>query len=63
MLNILPFVEPFIEQWLLNSQLMIYELPSERWIALGAMIDTFVQTKNLSAKVDVPKIIERVMHG
>lgn len=53
-MNIIPFLESFIREWLRSNPLLVYELFDEKnQFDLKIIIDKFLKRKNLAGKIDL----------
>lgn len=62
MLNILPFIEPFIREWIKINSLIIHRIIDKyRFLDLYQIIKKFLKNKKLEGKVDLSKLIPAII--
>jgi hypothetical protein len=61
-MNILPFIEPFVREWVKGNDLIIQQIfDQHRELSLIKIIDQFIINKKLQGRINVPEVISNIL--
>lgn len=60
-LNILPFLEAFVKEWIIKNQLIVHQIvDTENHISIKNILNKFVESKNLQHRVNIEIILQQI---
>ncbi len=62
MLNIVPFIDSFIIEWLKSNKLIIHKfVDHSQYISLQAIVSNFIKNKKLNHKIDSTYAVSQIL--